>query len=146
MSHIPWQQHALDIEAYLAALEPPRFSAGSRVYVGRVLSVLEQAAFDVRFSRLAEKGEDAGPLAREYIEALFPSPPPPIDARSWWRRLAWRLLRRGSGPPVIPLAPVDVFFALPRSAQLTYFADFTRSRLKNVHPAGSGIDGRKELN
>lgn len=132
---------AFDTEAYLEACEPPAFTVGTRTYVGRVLSVFEQAAFDVRFAAAREGKLDAvatDALFRDYLTALFPPPEVPADPRSWRARWLWRLTHvLGTPPPPAPLNPVDVFFALPVLAQLQAFEDFAASRRRMPHPPGN---------
>jgi hypothetical protein len=136
---------AFDAEAYLAALEPPAFRAGTRLYTGRVLSVFEQAAFDVRFAQMANgqlSPQETARVFREYIEALFPAPAAPADTRSWLARWLWRLTRvLGTPPPPEPLAPADVFFALPVIAQMQGLEDFAKSRRTMPQPPGSADAG-----
>lgn len=133
----------LDAEAYQEALEPPRFTVGTRTFTGRVLSVFEQAAFDVRFAKLAAGAlseQDASTLMREYLEALFPSAPEPPDPRARWARWLWACTRVfGTPPPPPTLTPVDVFLALPIAAQMQGLADFAQSRRTIPQPPGSGV-------
>ena len=93
-------------DAYLAALEPPRFDiGGGRVLVGRILSADEWFAFEDRLAlAAADQLTRAGlrALMQEMTDAMFA----PVG-RVWFRRPASKYL-----------------FDLPFSAQLETFRSF----------------------
>lgn len=79
-----------DRDAYLAALEPPRFSAGGVTYIGRILSAEEWFPLEAKLESIGRENvttRELLALVRHAADTIFQP-----------ERLGWRARTRGEKP------------------------------------------------
>jgi hypothetical protein len=120
-------------DAYVQALEVPSFTVGKRTYRGRLMSALEWQAFGRQFEAMeagALTDDESRALVREFVEALFPAPPPQVT------RHFFGLIKR----PLPQITPADVFMAMPVPVQLEALKSFARCLTMTLPTSGSGAE------